>query len=96
MAGNFFHNNVFRGVMNYEKLQVVLKVLAFFVVMVIFNKTMSTRAKLTCDVFPTENTFSVLPVLNLRSLQLIESTVTQKVLRRSKENSQQKKNGPQK
>ena len=68
-----------------KKLLVVLKVLAFFVVMVIFIKTLSTGAKLSCGAFATENTFPILPVSNLRSLQSIESTVTQKVLRRSKE-----------
>ena len=72
-----------------RKLQVVLKGVAFFVVMVIFIETLSTRAKLTCGAFPT-GTFPVLSVLNSKSLQLIESTFIQKVLRRSKENSKQK------
>ena len=69
----------------WKKLRVVRKVAAFFVVVGIsIQKIMNTKIKLTRCVFSTEKTAPVLPILNSGSFSIFKSTITQKVLWRSK------------
>ena len=68
-----------------KKLKVVEKAPTFYVVMgICIQKTMYTKINLSCGVFSTKKTVPVQPILNSGSFSIIKSTITQKVLGRSK------------
>ena len=53
---------------------------------------MKTNTKLACSVFSTKETVLVLPILNSGKFSKLNSTITQKILRRPKKNKVLSKN----